>query len=85
MQNVLIIDDSSYNQFVMKEIMNGIFPEERNRYNIDTALNGLEAIEEYLLKIENISSDRKSSKYDIIFLDLNMPIMDGYQVLITYQ
>lgn len=85
MQNVLIIDDSSYNQFVMKEIMNGNFPEERSRYNIDTALNGLEAIEEFLLKKENITSDRKSSKYDIIFLDLNMPIMDGYQVLITYQ
>jgi CheY-like chemotaxis protein len=82
---VLIIDDSSYNQFVMKEIMNGIFPEERGRYNIDTALNGLEAIEEYLLKKENITSDKKSSKYDIIFLDLNMPIMDGYQVLITFQ
>ena len=79
---MLIVDDSSNNQFVIKEIMNGIFDEEKGRYNIDTALNGLEAIEEYLLKKENITSDRKSSKYDIIFLDLNMPIMDGYQVLI---
>jgi hypothetical protein len=38
--NVLIVDDSSYNQFVMKEIMNIIIPEEKTRYIIDTALNG---------------------------------------------
>jgi len=37
-------------------------------YNIDTADNGIEAIEMY-----------KNGNYDIILMDIQMPLMDGYE------
>jgi CheY-like chemotaxis protein/two-component sensor histidine kinase len=39
----------------------------KTRYKIDEAENGLEAVKKY-----------KTHHYDIVFMDLRMPIMDGY-------
>jgi signal transduction histidine kinase/CheY-like chemotaxis protein len=40
--------------------------------NVDVALNGLIAVEKH-----------KSTKYDIILMDLSMPVMDGYEATIN--
>lgn len=40
--------------------------------NVDVALNGLIAVEKH-----------KMNKYDIILMDLSMPVMDGYEATIT--
>ena len=45
---------------------------------IDQANNGQEALD---LVLEN-SADPNSRKYDLIFLDLGMPIKDGYEACI---
>ena len=41
---------------------------------IDQATNGLEAFE----LVKNSQADIEEDQYDIIFLDLDMPILDGY-------
>jgi CheY-like chemotaxis protein len=64
-KKVLIVDDSSYNIFVMKEILQTI-PAVKL---IKTAMNGQECLD--LLK------ENKSESFDVIFLDIQMPIMDG--------
>lgn len=43
--------------------------------NVDKALNGKEAVE---LFRENLNRQCCRSKYKIVLMDLNMPIMDGY-------
>ena len=60
--NVLLVDDNNINLKVGKVIL--------GKYvnNVDTATNGLEAVEKTLLK-----------KYDIIFMDIQMPVMDGVE------
>lgn len=64
-QRALIVDDSAYNLFVMREILSLIAP----AIQVDTALNGQEA----LLIVEE-----SRRRYDFIFLDIQMPVMDGY-------
>eukprot|EP00347_Sterkiella_histriomuscorum_P005611 403355932 len=69
---ILIVDDQPYNLFVLEELLSSI----DNNFIIDKALNGEQAIEQVmLLKIQT------STEYDFIFLDLNMPVMDGQQTM----
>eukprot|EP00347_Sterkiella_histriomuscorum_P017399 403349526 len=68
---ILIVDDQPYNLFVLEELLSQI----DNNFIIDKALNGEQAIEQVmLLKIQT------NTEYDFIFLDLNMPVLDGLQV-----
>lgn len=64
---VLICDDSSFAQKQMARAL----PRDWD-VSVSFAANGAEGIEAI-----------KSGKGDILFLDLNMPVMDGYQVLET--
>jgi CheY-like chemotaxis protein len=41
-------------------------------------MNGQEAIDQILLEPRNLSNDGRKSKFDLIFLDLHMPILDGF-------
>lgn len=65
MKRVLIVDDSSYNLFVMQELLQTI-PSIRL---IKTAMNGQECLD--------IVKENKSLPFDVIFLDIHMPILDG--------
>ncbi|MCX6185599.1 MAG: response regulator [Bacteroidetes bacterium] len=62
---VLIIDDEAINRMVLSHIF-----EDRND-EVLFAENGLEALK--ILKTE--------TKIDILLLDLNMPVMDGYELM----
>ena len=63
---ILCVDDSTYNLFVLTELLSTI--DERGCLEVETALNGSIAFEKV----------KGSPHYDIILMDLHMPIKDGY-------
>ena len=64
--NILIVDDDQANVFLFKQLLENICDEYSLELNIDTANDGRSAIE--ICKTKN---------FNIIFMDINMPIMDG--------
>ncbi len=74
------MDDSPYNLFILQEIL--LTMDNTRRLKIKTALNGQEAID-IITDNSNLMNGRKQSKYNIIFLDLHMPVLDGFQVIYT--
>ncbi|MGN0593892.1 MAG: diguanylate cyclase domain-containing protein, partial [Hominimerdicola sp.] len=62
---MLIVDDSAVNREYLKLMFN-------NKFITYEAVNGKEALE-FLEKIDN--------NVDVIMLDINMPVMDGYEFL----
>lgn len=66
---VLVVDDSA----IARKIMIRSLPENWD-VDISQAKNGQEAIEAY-----------RAGKADVMFLDLTMPVMDGYEVLEALQ
>ncbi|MBC6996977.1 response regulator [Cytophaga sp. FL35] len=63
--SILLVEDDEVTLFLAKLLMNKI-----GYINVDTCLNGLEA-----------SNYLKNHTPSLIFLDLNMPIMDGFELL----
>ena len=63
---ILIVDDEPFNLIAVRVILNSIDPSLDSL--IDTSRNGLEALQA-----------SKKHLYGIIFMDCNMPIMDGYE------
>ena len=49
--------------------------ENTKKCEVDKALNGFEAFQRVMVKF----NDTQTQFYDIIFLDLNMPISDGFE------
>ena len=68
---VLIVEDMNINRILLKNILKNF---EEVKY-IDEAVNGIEAVEKI------IKAYKENNKYDIIFLDIIMPIQSGYHVL----
>ena len=66
---VLVVDDS----LTSRKMLIRSLPEEWD-VEIEQAANGVEALEGY-----------RAGKAEVMFLDLTMPEMDGYQVLETLQ
>ena len=62
--NILIVEDNKVNLLLLKTILKN----ESYRTQIYEALNGLEAVEKF-----------KNTAIDIIFMDIQMPIMNGYE------
>ncbi|KAI1003443.1 hypothetical protein K3495_g4766 [Podosphaera aphanis] len=62
--NILIVDDNQINLRLL-----GTYLRRRTYPCIDTAINGLEAVHKY---------ENSSQGYDIIFMDITMPILDGF-------
>ena len=61
---MLIVDDSPYNLLVLKELLKTI----SKVSSVSTALNGELALEAMLRE-----------PFDCVFMDLHMPVMDGYE------
>lgn len=66
MQTVLVIDDVEISTFIVRKLINQVSPE-TTVYECNDPVRGLEMIQEV--------------NPDFIFLDLNMPLMDGWQFL----
>ena len=69
MKKILIVEDDLDDQFNFKEAINALG--EEMQYQI--ANNGHEAFE----------CLEKNPSFDLIFLDLNMPLLDGFETLRT--
>ena len=66
--NMLIVDDELYNRTIMKHIVSA--------FGIcDFAVNGVEAVHTFQVAREN------DQPYDVVFMDILMPEMDGHQAL----
>ena len=59
----------TYNLFVLTELLREV--KLRKPLEIETALNGKQAL-------EVVVNQNQGSYFDVIFLDLNMPILDGF-------
>lgn len=64
---ILVVDDSSFSR---KMIIKAIPEDIKSRSEIYEAENGKEAVEKY-----------EEIKPDLVFLDLTMPVMDGFEAL----
>ncbi|CAD8071415.1 unnamed protein product [Paramecium sonneborni] len=67
--HILIVDDEIFNVFTFKKLLN-----KKNILDIDSASNGSECIE----KIKNKKCCQQCSGYKLIFMDLEMPILNGF-------
>lgn len=74
--NILIIDDDEINNFIAKKLID----KTEFKANINTFLNG-----ETSLSFLKTGINNETELPDIIFLDLNMPIMNGWEFLDLYQ
>lgn len=76
MKKVLLIDDDKINNFLSSLIIN-----KTNKAEVaKECFNGKEGLE-YLMSVKNLPDEQIP---DIIFLDLNMPVLDGWQFLQEY-
>lgn len=75
-KSVLLVDDSNVDNFINQKVMSslGLVKE------IHTALNGEQALEVF-----NQYQNGTIAIPDIILLDLNMPVMDGYGFIEAFQ
>ena len=62
MKRILIIDDSITVRMYHKQILS------IDDYEVDEAENGMEALEKV----------SQNNNYDLLLVDVNMPILDGY-------
>lgn len=73
---ILIIDDDEINNFIASRLIDKI----PVKTKINTRLNGLEGLN-YL----KANLDNQQDLPDIIFLDINMPIMNGWEFLEEFE
>ena len=62
--NILLVEDIKVNQEVFKALL------KKTNINVDTADNGVEAVTKF---------QQSPDKYHLIFMDIQMPEMDGYE------
>jgi len=77
---ILLVDDDDSNNFLHKIIV------KQSGINVTTkvAYNGLEALD-FLNSTGKFSMEEKPNKPGIIFLDINMPRMNGWEFLEAFK
>ena len=78
LQNVLLIDDDPMTNYLHKRIIEGF----KVSHQIEIANDGDEALQ---LINNYIQSGNEDKIPQLIFVDLDMPLMDGFQFLEAYQ
>jgi CheY-like chemotaxis protein len=78
---VLLIDDDFATNFINKKIVQ----KADITTHIQVALNGKEAIDYLCNKGKFKSVDKSNPQPDLIFLDINMPVMDGWEFIKAYK
>ena len=66
---ILLAEDD----FVTRKFMAGFLS---NYVDCDVTVDGMEAVDAYMLALE------EGEPYDLVCLDIMMPVMDGYQALV---
>ncbi|PRP79391.1 serine/threonine kinase with two-component sensor domain [Planoprotostelium fungivorum] len=66
-KKILVVDDNIINQKILKKILEG------QGWDVDVADNGSVAVSMFL------KSREEGNKYDVITMDIEMPVMDGIQ------
>ncbi len=77
---VLLIDDDFATNFINKTIIN----KEGVAEHIQVVLNGKEALD-YITNQGKFESEESFPKPQLVFLDINMPVMDGWEFIQEYQ
>ena len=79
LDKILFIDDDPITLMLCKMVISkSLFSKE-----IATAKNGEEALQ-YFNKLKQVNSNDQSTKPQLIFLDLNMPVMGGWEFLDSF-
>ena len=64
-KSVLLVEDNMINQEIAKALLEGV------NFKVDIADNGSQAVEKM--------KEAKDGQYDVILMDIQMPVMDGYE------
>jgi CheY-like chemotaxis protein len=67
-QNLLLVDDNPINIKVLSLLVRKL------NHDFATASNGLEAVQLY-----NDSLEGKTPRFDLVFMDITMPVMNGFE------
>ena len=70
---ILIVDDDPFNLTALEQHLNKL------NFKCDWAFNGALAIEQIRKRQSLRCSSTKCSQYEVVFLDCNMPVMDGFE------
>src|SRR5690606_23152264 len=77
-RNILLVDDDEITNYINSDLIKSLDIAEK----ISIAYNGKEALD-YLVKAHESPSEEHIIP-DLIFLDINMPVMNGFQFLEDY-
>eukprot|EP00347_Sterkiella_histriomuscorum_P017215 403350239 len=73
-KRILLVDDDAFNLFSLDQLIS-----QRGNFKCDKAKNGQEAINQVIQQYQ----ENKEDMYKYIFMDLNMPVLDGKRATIT--
>ncbi|CAD8166803.1 unnamed protein product [Paramecium pentaurelia] len=71
----LIVDDEFFNAYAFNKILQGVLKNYYQQIDVESALSGMESIE----KVKNKKCNNSCQGYKLIFMDVEMPIMNGIQ------